>query len=202
MLYRYGLAETTQLEFSGMLDGNTRMHLPAHPTDEMSIVDDRGKELMKVLQSGERISDAAFIASLSTEYVKFSGKTFPDILVPLMRSANAMINPARPLVIYKDMAIQFNENAFDVIRSEDKLTKTDESGSSSTGIRLKSGDHGIDVNGRKGKVKLVFTIESDGIQIGRGVKNMLLSGLRDYDDDAMMEIVAQYNQWREDYSPN
>ena len=213
VLGRYGVSEKTCLEFSGMLDGKTRMHLPLEASDVMSIVDDRDKELMNVQRSGERITDAHFISMLCEEYVKFSGQTFPDILVPLMRSANAMINPARPLVIYKDMAIHFNRKAFTLFDSESSQAKSVQAGNAvepifdgqdrpTVNLRLKSGDHQIAVDGRKGSVKLAFTIECANTEIGSGVKNMLLSGLREYEDDAMMEIVAQYNQWRTDYSPN
>ncbi len=200
VLGRYGVSEKTRLEFSGMLDGKTRMHLPSEASDVMSIVDDRDKELMNVQRSGDHITDAQFIADLCEEYVKFSGQTFPDILVPLMRSANAMINPARPLVIYKDMAIHFNQEAFALFGPNE--SSVEGQGCATSHLQLKSGDHQIEVNGRKGSVKLAFTIECGGTEIGSGVKNMLLSGLREYEDDAMMEIVAQYNQWRSDYSPN
>jgi len=212
LLGRYGVCEKTRLEFSGMLDGKTRMHLPTESFDVMSIVDDRDKELINIQCSGDRISDAQFIATLCEEYVKFSGQTFPDILVPLMRSANAMINPARPLVIYKDMAIHFNREAFTLFGSDgqDAVGQSNNAmdpnaerlDDSKGNLSLKSGDHQIDVNGRKGSVKLAFSIDFDGTEIGTGVKNMLLSGLREYEDNAMMEIVAQYNQWRNDYSPN
>ncbi len=200
VLNRYGVAENTKVEFAGMLGGDTRMILPQEAGNDLNVVDDAGKPLLQVAQSGRRYQDSAFIAALCSEYVKFSGQTFPGILVPLMRDAEVMINPARPLVIYKDMTITFNPGVNALFQAGDSAVAGTLAAPVDNKLSLQSADHKIVADGRKGSVRLSFTIEFDGQQIGTGEKNMLLSGLREYDEDAMMAIVDQYNAWRRDYS--
>lgn len=201
LLSRFGVAANTTVEFSGMLDGKTRMQLPEKSGDAIDIVDSNDRALMSMRQSGVRFVNDSFIAHLCHEYVKFSGQTFPDILVPLMQSADIMINPDRPLVIYKDMSISFNESANELFHAEisNQLTKLQQP----IGERLSliSSGNVIEVNGRKGSVRLSFSIEAEGLQIGSGEKNMVLGGLREYDEPAMMAIVEQYNTWRREYNP-
>ena len=185
LLHHYGVAQTTAVQFSGMLDGKTRMVLPDAAEKQLHIVDTRDKALLSLFLDGNRYTNEGFASALSEAYVKFSGQTFPDILVPLMREANVMINPDRPLVIYKDMAIELSANVDD---------------NSGGPISLSLSKTDISVNGRKGAVTLRFDINLDGAAIGTGEKNMVLSGLREYDDEAMQNIVNQYTSWRESYS--
>lgn len=198
VLNQYGVSETTHVEFAGMLGGNTQMILPDDADGTMDIVDANGKPLLHVTLTGKQFHNPDFIAALCSEYVKFSGQTFPDILVPLMRDAGAMINPARPLVIYKDMTIKFDDavnSLFTDASEPEQLTSP-----IGTRLTLESADHQISADGRKGGVRLSFNIKVDGKQIGTGEKNMLLSGLREYDESAMMAIVDQYNAWRREYA--
>lgn len=187
LLNHYGVASTTGVQFSGMLDGNTRMLLPEEASEHTVIVDDKDKALLSLFLQGPRIHQAASVNNLCEEYVKFSGQTFPDILVPLMRDASVMINPARPMVIYKDMSIEIEDDKLDALSME------------GAGVKLALADTDISVNGRKGAVRLQFSIEVNSNTIGMGVKNMVLSGLREYDEAAMQNIVSQYTQWRADY---
>lgn len=184
LLHRYGVAQVTAVQFSGMLDGQTRMQLPDTVEASAHIVDVQQRALLSLFLDGERFTDSHFVNALSLAYVQFSGQTFPDILVPLMQGANVMINPDRPLVIYKDMAIELNKD----------LTSLQ-----GGGVSLQAADNDISVNGRKGAVNLKFTIRQNDECIGRGEKNMVLSGLREYDAAAMQEIVERYDQWRKDY---
>lgn len=188
LLERYGVARMTAVQFSGMLDGQTRMCLPDTVSDKAHIVDARDRALLSLFLDGDRFVHTGFVAALSEAYVKFSGKTFPDILVPLMRSANVMINPDRPLVIYKDMAIEL-EKSWSMPVEEDVLSD----------VSLHLSDNDISVNGRKGAVRLRFDIRIGDTTIGRGEKNMVLSGLREFEESAIGSIVEQYNQWREAY---
>ncbi|MFT6877623.1 MAG: hypothetical protein ACI9XK_003167 [Granulosicoccus sp.] len=201
LLSRYGVASNTTVEFSGMLDGKTRMLLPQTSDDAIDIVDSRDRALMSLRQTGVRFVNHAFIEQLCHAYVKFSGQTFPDILVPLMQSADVMINPDRPLVIYKDMTISFNDSANDLFHAGVSGQLKDLHQPIGDRLSLISSSNDIEVNGRKGGVRLSFSIEADGQQIGAGEKNMVLGGLREYDDQAMMAIVDQYNTWRREYNP-
>ena len=201
LLSRFGVAANTTVEFSGMLDGKTRMLLPQESGDAIDIVDSNQRALMSMRQSGVRFTNESFTEQLCHAYVKFSGQTFPDILVPLMQSADIMINPDRPLVIYKDMTILFNEMANELFHANDSGHLTELQQPIGDRLSLSSSGNDIEVNGRKGSVRLSFTIEADGQKIGTGEKNMVLGGLREFDEQAMMAIVDQYNTWRREYNP-
>ena len=85
-----------------------------------------------------------------------------------------MINPARPLIIYKDMVIEihsFLEGSLDL----------EFSGAS------------MRVDGKKGSVKLEFNLFVDGQAIGHGTKDMVVSGLRPFEQSAIDSIVDEYN---------
>ena len=185
LLNRYGIARNTAVKFSGMLDAETQMYLPDIAEPTMHIRDTRERELLSLFRSGDQFADAEFIDALSEAYVTFSGHTFPDILVPLMRDANVMSNPVRPMIIYKDMSLELAHAKVDSL---------------SPNVSLALSDMNISVNGRKGAVQLTFDINMDGGVIGSGEKNLVLSGLRDFDESVMQAVVDQYNQWRSDYA--
>ncbi len=199
LLHRYGAARSTRVQFSGMLDGKTRMLLPPAVEGEADITDSRDRVLLNLSLSGERFTDLDFIAQLCEQYVRFSGQTFPDVLVPLMRRAETMINPARPMVIYKNMSIEFNDAATQLfVESADgQLTQLRDSIDGELTLELADAD--ISADGRKGQVQLRFDIEVSGQNIGTGEKNMVLSGLREYDEAAMQVVVDDYNQRRSAY---
>ncbi len=184
MLHQYGVAGTTAVHFSGMVDGNSALKMPEKVEKAAHILDARDKTILSLFLDGTVYTDADFVNTLSRAYVSFSGQTFPDILVPLMRDAKVMINPDRPLVIYKDMAIELDQ-------MPETLTGTD--------VTLQLIDSDITVNGRKGAVRLRFDIQLEGQRVGKGEKNMVLSGLREFDEQAMQAVVDQYSQWRGDY---
>ena len=184
LLNQYGIAKNTTVQFAGMLDGKTPMILPDTVGTTTTVKDMRERELLTLFRDGEACTNPAFVTELSQAYVKFSGQTFPDILVPLMRSAAVMINPDRPMVIYKDMSIE--------------LEKIDNN-SANPEVSLSLGDTDISVTGRKALVRLSFAILENQRTIGRGEKNMVLSGLREFDETAMQAVVNKYNQWRSTY---
>ncbi len=199
LLHRYGAARMTRVNFSGMLDGNTRMLMPAKVDGEALISDMKGRSLLNLTLDGTRFVNQSFIAQLSNEYVHFSGQTFPDVLVPLMRDAGVMINPDRPLVIYKDMAIELNDAAVALFKPSEAGVLNEWQEPLEAGLALELANSDISVDGRKGLVRLIFTIALEGCKIGTGEKNLVLSGLREYDEAAMQKIVDQYNLWRESY---
>jgi len=166
-----------------MVDSKTQVMLPGELQQQNQILDSADKHILTLQVDGQRSTKQPFVADVIEQYVQFSGKTFPDILVELMRSNNRMINPARPMVIYKSMSIQLDE-----LDAPD-LT-----------LELDTDNTVLAVDGKKGEAKLQFVIQSNGHVVGRGEKNMVLGGLRDYDEQEMSEIVAQYAQWKNSYS--
>lgn len=199
LLHRYGAALTTRVQFSGMLDGNTRMRMPERVAGEALIADARDRALLSLTLDGPRFVNQFFIAELSNAYVRFSAQTFPDILVPLMRDAGVMINPDRPLVIYKDMAIELNDSAAAMFKPSADAALDELLAPLESGLALELAKTDISVDGRKGLVRLKFTIAVAGRSIGTGEKNMVLSGLREYEETAMQKIVDQYDRRRQSY---
>jgi len=180
LLSRYGVYANLQVDLMSLVNADVLVELPHSLDAHNEISDAKGRHLITLDVTGESTNDTAFVASLVERYVQFSGKTFPDILVGLMRENNVMINPARPLVIYKDMSLQL-----DRLKGDDLSLELDQAT--------------LDVDGKKGKACLRFVIRDGADIIGRGEKNMLLSGLREFDEAAMSEIVAQYSEWKTTY---
>ncbi len=180
LLAHYGVYRSMFVDFNTMLGPDIDVPLPDQLQAENELYDANARLLLTMKVAGEKSSDVNFVSQLSEAYVQFSGKTFPDILVTLMRDNNAMINPARPLVIYKDMS--FTLESFDADNLSLVLSKAS-----------------LAVDGKKGKARLQFDILSGEQKIGDGEKNMVLSGLRDYDEAAMTEVVDQYALWKADF---
>ena len=55
------------------------------------------------------------------------------------------------------------------------------------------------VEGKKGNVRLQFSISAGGEKIGHGEKVMLLSGLREYDQAQIDSIINTYAEWKSSY---
>jgi len=181
LLHRYGVFSSMQVKFEGMLSANVPVTLPESMNSSVALKDANEKVYLEVMTSGDQVSDPQAVAALTTEYVQFSGKTFPDILVQLMRKEGVMINPSRPLVIYTDMALELSTTAL-------------------FAPQLKLADTSLAVDGKKGVATLTFDLHDNNQLIGRGEKNMVLGGLREFDEDTMGGIVAQYQQWRDAYN--
>ena len=184
LLNHYAVYSQLHVDFVALVKADVQVQLPQKLDVGLNapntILDSTARHLLSMQVSGESSSNKEFMASLIEQYVRFSGKTFPDILVELMRDNQVMINPARPLVIYKDMYLEL-----------DSLE------GSALSLELDSAN--MEVDGKKGKATLKFVIKNGDQIIGRGGKNMLLSGLREYDEVAMQAIVDQYNEWRTAY---
>ncbi len=174
LLNQYGLHENIAVEFAGMLDGTSSVSLPSELGDRTHLKDSRDRDVLIATCRGKKTDDAAFVSELSEQYVKFSGKTFPDVLEPLMREHDVMINPTRPLVIYQSMQL-----------SMDKL--------SGGAVDVSLSNATLDVEGKKGLVELAFELVSDNQLIGKGSKSMVLGGLRPFDATSMQTVVDDYN---------
>lgn len=181
LLNRYGAYQQLHVNLVALVNADVEIGLPHQLAAENEIRDSSDRHLLSLNVSGESTGNTpegqSFVNSLVVQYVRFSGMTFPDILVDLMREHNVMLNPTRPLVIYKDMSL-----ALDRLHGENLSLSLDKAT--------------MDIDGKKGKVCLRFIVKSSDSIIGRGEKNMLLSGLRDFDQPAMDDIVDQYAQWK------
>ncbi len=181
-LERLGLSQRMRFTFSGMVSDEAVI-FPDTDAEKVDITDADGKCYLTIERDGETTRDARLIDHLARDYVAFSGKTFPHILVPLMSNQGMMINPSRPLVIYQKMEIEL-----------DRLDLTHPA--------LEASGSDFEVLGKKGTVRLDFNIEQDGEPVGRGAKYMSLRGLQTYDGEAMTQLVEDYNGYRESYRSN
>ncbi len=179
VLARYGVSRHMEFFFSGMVTDNVELILPP-PANELVLCDAEGRDYLRVERSGGISDSTALIENLTRSYVEFSGETFPHILAPLMAEQNAMINYARPIVMYQSMTIDL-----DTLAIEAPL--------------LQSDHNALEVNGRRGAAKLAFNLLQDGQVIGRGCKRMALGGLREYDQEVMALAIADYDSRREVY---
>lgn len=179
-LHHYGLSQEMRFSFGGMVSDNIPLAFPASDANSLVIAGENGKEYLSIERSGNNNDDQVMIGQLTEEYVKFSGQTFPHILVPLMEEQGVMINPDRPLVIYERMAIKMDR--LDVQNPSLELDKT-----------------AITVNGKRGNVSIQFLVKSNDQVVGHGEKNIVMSGLRAFDQEKIDALVAWYDQRKNSY---
>ncbi len=180
IINHYGLRQTMGFSFSGMVGDDINLILPEVDAREISIYDEHDKKYLDVSTNGDRSRDPALIESLTRSYVEFSGHTFPHVLVPLMREHNVMINTERPLVIYDHMRISLD--TLDLHSVELELSESL--------FRL---------YGKRGDVALNYDLTSNGEKVGKGQKKMVLSGLREFDQARIDELVDAYTERKRRY---
>ena len=180
ILDHYGLRQTMGFSFSGMVGDDTTLILPEVNAREISIYDENDKKYLDVSSNGEHSRNAELIAALTLKYVEFSGHTFPHVLVPLMRENNVMINTERPLVIYDHMRISLETLDIDA-------------------VELQLSDSIFRLYGKRGDVALNYDLCCNGERVGRGQKKMVLSGLREFDQASIDELVEIYGARKSAY---
>lgn len=181
VISKYGLSQHMRFVFSELVSDEVLLNLPDSVSGELGIYGDNGKKYLSLYREGDTSKDRNLLRDLICSYVRFSGQTFPHILVPLMSEKQVMINPERPLVIYESMAI--NLERLDIADPQLELT-----GSS------------LEVKGKRGKVRLEFLLKASEKIVGRGEKNMILSGLRAFDADKVETLVSGYNAQKQAYA--
>ena len=181
IIHHYGLRQRMVFNFSGMVGDQSRLILPDCNAEQLAVMDENEKKYLTLECRGEINTDKQLIESLTTKYVEFSGKAFPHILVPLMQEQNVMINADRPLVIYESMSFEF-----------DTMDITD--------IDLQLSDQTLNVQGKRGDVTLSYELISQNQVIGKGCKRMVLSGLRDYDEEKMDLLVKEYDSRKSNFT--
>ena len=173
VINHYGLREKMDFHFSGLLAADTPLIFPSDSTASYQIIDERGKSYLEGFHSGGSTQNSMSVDALVKAYVRFSGRNFPHILVPLMAENNVMINPQRPLIIYQSMSLQLDSLDFE--NPSLQISKTS-----------------LNVDGKRGDCELHFTFHDDNRIIGGGVKKLILSGLRPYQQEAIDGMVAEY----------
>jgi hypothetical protein len=180
VLARNGLSQQMKFNYTGMLGHDVLLKFPKQLEDNFAIVDNKDKQYLNVSREGENSTDMSLIEGFTRAYVAFSGHSFPHILVPLMKENQVMINPDRPMVIYESMSFKLDHL--------DIKSPT-----------LELADSSLDVSGKRGTVRLQFKVIDNGQVVGQGCKTLVLSGLREYDETKVQELVEGYEQGKADY---
>lgn len=176
LLEQHGLFRNMEIEFSGMVTEQSEVLTDKTPGN-IRFVNDKGSDFIIARHDEQSCGDAEFVRELTKAYVTFSGQTFPHILVPMMREHDVMINPARPMVMYRRMSL-----SLDVCGGSD--------------ISLAYTGAQFEANAKKGEASLFFDIKAGKDTIGTGMKNMLLSGLRPFDQESIEGVISEYDGWR------
>ncbi|MDN3652008.1 DUF3581 family protein [Thalassotalea ponticola] len=180
VLNKVGVNQQMHFDFCGMVTEGVELKFPEQYVESASVADDNDKAYLTYTASGQHSNCQTLIESLIRSYVGFSGHTFPGILGQLMKRNNVMINPARPMVMYESMDICLQR--LDV---------------SEVSLRFDMEQMTLAVDGKRGQAKLRFDFISGKEVIGHGVKNMVLSGLREYDQQQMEQICVDYQQMKD-----
>ncbi|MDH3389607.1 MAG: DUF3581 domain-containing protein [Gammaproteobacteria bacterium] len=180
IIHHYGLRQTMGFSFSGMVGDDVTLILPEVNAREISIYDENDKKYLDVSSNGAQSHNQVLIDSLTNNYVEFSGHTFPHVLVPLMKENNVMINTERPLVIYDHMRISLDRLDID-------------------SVELELSESIFRLYGKRGDVALNFNLRCNGETVGKGQKKMVLSGLREYDQGKIDELILAYNERKRQY---
>lgn len=180
VLHRFGLKPEMRFTFSGMVTDKANLALVDKGDGELSVEDEKGKQCIAVEYSGEQSPSVDATMRLADAYVRFSGLTFPHLLVPLLEHQDVMINPSRPMVIYANMALHLQTMDF----SDPNLEVT---------------DTWLDIKGKRGVAKLAFNIKSGDEVIGTGHKELLLAGLQSYDETESRGLIDEYEQRKQSY---
>jgi hypothetical protein len=182
-LQHYGLSQRMYFRFSGMVGADVALQLQADSDNACELCDATGKTCLHVDRGGETTHDGQLIEHLARSYVGFSGQNFPHILVPLMQAQGMMVNVDRPMVIYEGM--EFELDRLDIPNLELRLV----------GSRMQ-------VDGKRGDVRLTFEFLCDGRVCGVGSKRLLLGGLRPYEQSGMDRLVNAYLERRDHFQAN
>ena len=183
IIHHYGLRQTMGFSFSGMVGDDDTLILPAVNAREISIYDENDKKYLDVSSDGAHTDNPVLIDSLTRNYVAFSGHTFPHVLVPLMRENNVMINTERPLVIYDHMRISLDTLDIDA-------------------VELSLSESHFRLYGKRGDVALNFDLSCNGERVGKGQKKMVMSGLREYEQEKIDQLIDTYNASRDRHLGN
>lgn len=173
VLAQFGLSRHMTFRFLSMVGAGVPLDFTEDDDGRIRVRDDGGKCYLEVERSGQTTHDESVVEAFTRCYVAFSGKNFPHYLKPLMEDKGVMFNPKRPLVIYDSMG--FSLERLDGIEP---------------GLELI--DASLEVAGKRGDVLLEFRIRAGGEEVGTGSKKLVVSGLCDYDSDAMDAVVEEF----------
>lgn len=173
LVSHFGLHRNMTFHFRSLLGDSVPLDFDEDDDGVIRVRDAKGKVYIEVECSGESTQDQELISAVTKCYVAASGKNFPHTMKPLMEKEGVMFNPDRPMVMYQSMSL--------LLESLDISNPT-----------LELGEAKLVAEGKRGNVTLDYRLISDGQITGQVSKKLVVSGLRDYDADAMDAVVEQF----------
>ncbi|TEW56214.1 DUF3581 family protein [Psychromonas sp. RZ22] len=173
-LNEYGISESMKFSFTNMVGDSTPLNFPKTADENIIVNNEQGKSVLEIERKGKISHDPKLLESLIKNYVVFSGQNFPTLLMPLMEKHQVMFNTARPLVMYNSMNFELDtlhlNNSLHVELAESKL----------------------DVEAKRANEFLHFDIYDGDKVVGRGVKTVVVGGLKPYDHEAITTFAESY----------
>ncbi len=179
-LDQYGLYQKMNFQFLELVAAKNTLIYPVKSDQsegQLTVINERQHDVLKIDYADQVTRDSNKIEPLLKNYVSFSGMNFPDILVPLMQQNQVMINPNRPLVIYQSMSLELNTFDYD-------------------DLQIVLDETSLHVDGRRGEADLHFNLNAGSECIGTGVKTLILSGLREYEEETVKQMCKTYESYK------
>jgi len=178
-LHEYGVSESMSFTFTNMVGANVGIVFPEVDGEHIIVSNEQGKNVLEIKRQGNTSHDPVLIESLIKNYVLFSGQNFPTLLMPLMKKHNVMFNPARPLVMYNSMSFEFDSLSLD------------------NPVNVKLANTYFEVEPKRANNFLHFDIADGEQAIGRGIKKLVVAGLRPYEHDVITAFSNAYEARRD-----
>lgn len=173
LVARFGLSRDMTFHFRSLLGENVPLVFREDNDGVIRVYDDKDKVYIEVEHGGESTQDETVIANFIRCYVAASGKNFPHTLKPLMESEGVMFNPDRPMIMYQSMSLTLD--TLDAPHPDLELHNAE-----------------LKPEGKRGNVSLDYRLITGGKTAGEVSKKLVVSGLRDYDPDAMDAVVEEF----------
>lgn len=178
-LHTYGVSESMSFIFTNMVGADVGLIFPETDDDIIVVTNEQGKSVLEITRKGKINTDVTFVESLIKNYGQFSGQNFPTLLMPLMKQHGVMFNPSRPLVMYNSMSFEFTSIDF------------------SRAMNIKLADSTLEVAPKRANSFLHFDIFDGDKVAGKGIKKLVVAGLRSYDEEVLMPFVEKYEARRD-----
>ncbi len=178
VLEKYGISQKMNFSFLKLVTEQVNLALPE--ASNKLVITDGEKPYLSVERSGEMTKNPSLVENIIRSYVAFSGTTFPHVIVPLMAEKNAMINPNRPMVMYQSMVLNL-ENL------------------DAQSPRIEPTESLFECEGKRGLITLAFDFIENEKVVGRGEKHMLVSGIKEYSESAMHDLISVYGGLRNNF---
>jgi hypothetical protein len=177
-LTTYGVSESMSFTFTNMLGSGVGLVFPETDSDHIVITNEQGKSILEINKKGNTSYDPVLIEALIKHYVVFSGQNFPTLLMPLMKKHNVMFNPSRPLVMYNSMSVEFDTFLL------------------SNPLHVELADCYFEVDPKRANNFLHFNVFDGEKTIGRGIKKMVVAGLKPYQHEEITAFSEAYEARR------